>query len=140
MGINDYDKEAAFSSLHKMTNLNYTFDINNYPAIVQMSNVSSDNTTQIVNSVFTPINSFWASSAVLGSWFYVFLIIVTVGITYVKSQNVFRTSIVMLLMSLLASAPGGSGLLYIPSSALYVLYLFSGFGLLGVLYSFWVGE
>lgn len=138
----DYNKSEAFSSLNNMKeNLSWSFNETNYAAIQQMTNASAaDDPTSTAQSIFTPINSFWASSAVYGSWFYVLLIFLTVGTVYVKSQNLFRTCITMLFMGLLASAPGAAGIIYIPSQALHTLYILTAIGLAGVLYSFWVGD
>jgi hypothetical protein len=141
LGLQDYDREAAFQSLNNIRNLNMSIDLTSYPAIQNMTNATAlDNPNTAVQSLFTPINSFWASSSIWGSWFYVILIIFTVGIVYIKSQSLHRTSIAMLLLSLLAIAPNSSGNLYIPVSALHTLYIFTGIALAGVLYSFWVGD
>lgn len=137
----DYNKTEAFESLNKFREANVTIDLDNYSAIQQMTNVTDpENASQVATSIFTPINSFWASDALYGSWFYVILIIITVGCVYVKSQSLHRTSITMLFMGLLAVSPEVAGVLYIPASALYALYTLTGLGLMGVLYSFWVGE
>jgi len=138
----DYNKSAAFESLNNMhASFNYTFNTSDYPAISNMTNASVvDDPGAVANSIFTPINSFWASPAVWGSWFYVFLIFFTVGTVYIKSQSIHRASIIMLFLSLIAVVPGSTGALYIPSAALHTLYIFSAVGLAGVLYSFWVGE
>jgi hypothetical protein len=135
----DYNQTEAFKSLNSFSNMNYSFNVSNYPAITQMTNSSAaDNATSAANSIFTPITYYWVGT--WGSWFYVLLIIFTVGTIYIKSQSVHRTSIALLFMSLLAVVPGTAGALYIPSVALYTLYILTGFALLGVLYSFWVGE
>ena len=138
----DYNQSAAFESLNNMhESFNYTFNTSDYPAISNMTNSSVvDDPGAVANSIFTPINSFWASPAVWGSWFYVFLIFFTVGTVYIKSQSIHRASIIMLFLSLIAVVPGSTGALYIPSTALHTLYIFSAVGLAGVLYSFWVGE
>lgn len=125
--------------MNNIKNFNMTIDLTSYPAIQNMTNSTALETPQTAaNAIFTPVNSFWASGAVWGSWFYVILIIFTVGIVYVKSQSLHRTSIVMLFMSLLAV--GSSGVLYIPATALHTLYVFTGIAVAGTLYSFWVGD
>lgn len=137
----DYNHTAAFQSMNNLRQADININISNYSSINQMTNASAaDNATLAANSIFTPITSFWASSAVWGSWFYVLLIFFTVGVVYIKSQSLHRTSIAMLFMGLLAVAPNSAGALYIPSSALYTLYIFSGLGLAGVLYTLWVGD
>lgn len=137
----EYNRETAFQSMNNLRESNLSVNVSNYSAIQQMTNGSAaDNATTAAISIFTPINSFWASNAVFGSWFYVLLIFFTIGTVYIKSQSLHRTCLVMLFMGLLAVAPNSAGVLYIPSTALYTLYIFSGLGLLGVLYSFWVGE
>lgn len=137
----EYNRTAAFQSLNNIKNSSTSVNLSNYPAIQQMTNsTAGDNTTTAINSIFTPISSFWASSSVYSSWFYVILIFFTIGVVYVKSQSLHRTCIAMLFMGLLAVAPNTAGVLYIPSSALYTLYVLTGLGLLGVLYSFWVGD
>jgi uncharacterized membrane protein len=138
----DYNKSEAFESLNNMhESFNYTFNTSDYPAISNMTNSSVvDDPGAVANGIFTPINSFWASPAVWGSWFYVFLIFFTVGTVYIKSQSIHRASIIMLFLSLIAVVPGSTGALYIPSAALHTLYIFSAVSLAGVLYSFWVGE
>lgn len=139
--MQDYDRAAAFQSLNNIRNFNMSIDLNSYPAIQNMTNSSAlDNPQTAAETLFTPVNSYWASSAAWGSWFYVFLIIFTVGIVYIKSQSLHRTSIAMLLMSLLAIAPNSAGVLYIPAAALHTLYIFTGLSLAGVLYTFWVGD
>lgn len=142
MSWNDYNRTEAFESINNMhDSYNYTFNTSNYSAISNMTNSSVvDDPGAAAQSIFTPINSYWASSAVWGSWFYVFLIFFTVGTIYIKSQSIHRASIAMLFMSLLAVVPGSTGALYIPSIALHTLYIFSAVGLAGVLYSFWVGD
>lgn len=138
----DYNKTEAFRSLNNMNeNLSWKFNESNYTAIQQMTNANAaDSPATAAQSIFTPINSFWASSAVYGSWFYVLLIFLTVGTVYIKSQNLFRTCITMLFMGLIASAPGATGVIYIPSQALHTLYILTAVALVGVLYSFWVGD
>lgn len=138
----DYNKTEAFRSLNNMNeNLSWKFNESNYTAIQQMTNANAaDSPATAAQSIFTPINSFWASSAVYGSWFYVLLIFLTVGTVYIKSQNLFRTCITMLFMGLIASAPGATGVIYIPSQALHTLYILTAVGLVGVLYTFWVGD
>ncbi len=138
----DYNRSAAFESLNNMhKSFNYTFNTSDYPAISNMTNSSVvDDPGAVANSIFTPINSFWASPAVWGPWFYVLLIFFTVGTIYVKSQSIHRASMIMLFLSLIAAVPGSSGAIYIPSTALHTLYIFSAVGLAGVLYSFWVGD
>lgn len=142
MSWNDYNRTEAFESINNMhDSYNYTFNTSNYSTISNMTNSSVvDDPGAAAQSIFSPINSFWASSAVWGSWLYVFLIFFTVGTIYIKSQSIHRASIAMLFMSLLAVVPGSSGALYIPSTALHTLYIFSAIGLAGVLYSFWVGD
>ncbi|AKB79123.1 hypothetical protein MSHOH_2640 [Methanosarcina horonobensis HB-1 = JCM 15518] len=141
----DYNKSEAFKSINNMHgNYNYTFNLSDYPALSNMTNASvlddPEPAGAVANSIFTPINSFWASPAVWGSWFYVLLIFLTVGTVYIKSQSLHRTSIIMLFMSLLAVVPGSTGAIYIPATALHTLYIFSAIALMGVLYSFWVGD
>lgn len=139
--MQDYDREAAFQSLNNIRNFNMSIDLNSYPAIQNMTNSSAlDDPQTAAQTLFTPVNSYWASTAGWGSWFYVFLIIVTVGMVYIKSQSLHRTSIAMLLMSLLAVAPNSAGVLYIPAAALHTLYIFTGLSLAGVLYTLWVGD
>jgi hypothetical protein len=140
-GWENYNQSEAFSSLNNMNNANISINLSNYPALQNMTNSSAlDNPDTAVQTIFTPITSVWASSSLWGSWFYVLLIFFTVGTVYIKSQSLHRTCIVMLFMSLLAVVPGSSGALYIPSTALHLLYVLTGVGLAGVLYSFWVGD
>lgn len=141
LGWESYNKTAAHSSLNNLQNFNMSIDLNKYPAIHNLTNASALNTPDTaVQTLFTPINSFWAAPNLWGSWFYVLLIFFTVGTVYIKSQSLHRTCIVMLFMSLLAAAPGASGALYIPASALHLLYVLSGVALAGILYAFWVGD
>lgn len=141
VGMESYNQTAAFQSLNNIRSANFSFNLSNYPAIQNMTNASAlDDPTTAANAIFTPINSFWASPALWGSWFYVMLIFFSVGVIYIKSQSLHRTSIAMLLLSLLAVVPGSTGALYIPSTALHTLYIFSSVGLAGVLYSFWAGD
>lgn len=136
-----YNQTEAYQSLNNMRNANISINLSNYPAIQNMTNSSAlDEPGAAANAIFTPINSFWASPAVWGSWFYVILIFFTVGVIYIKSQSLHRTSIAMLLLSLVAVVPGSTGALYIPSTALHTLWIFSAIGLAGVLYSFWAGD
>lgn len=137
----EYNRTEAFQSLNSFKESNISVNVSDYPAIQQMTNATAaDNASTAAQSIFTPINSFWASSSVFGSWFYVLLIFFTVGVVYIKSQSLHRTSLAMLFMGLLAVAPNSAGVLYIPSTALYALYILTGLGLLGVFYSFWVGD
>lgn len=137
----EYNRTAAYQSMNNLKNVNLSSNLSNYPAIQQMTNgTAADNASTAAQSIFTPISSFWASSSVYGSWFYVLLIFFTVGVVYTKSQSLHRASIAMLFMGLLAVAPNSAGVLYIPSTALYTLYIFTGLGLAGVLYSAWVGD
>lgn len=138
----DYNKTEAMKSLNGMReNFTYEFNTSNYHALDNMTNATAlDDPTAAANAIFTPINSFWASPAVWGSWFYVLLIFITVGTIYIKSQNLARTSIVCLFLGLLASAPGATGIIYIPLPALHTLYIVTGLGLAGVLYSTFVGD
>ncbi|MCQ1534844.1 hypothetical protein FTO70_03885 [Methanosarcina sp. KYL-1] len=141
-GWNDYNRTEAFQSLDNLReNFSYQYNISDYPAIQNMTNASAaDDPAAAANSILTPVNSFWASPSLYGSWFYVVLIIITVGIIYVKSQSLHRTCIAMLFMSLLAVAPEAVGVIYIPYQALYMLYVFTAVSLTGVLYTFWVGD
>lgn len=137
----DYNQTAAFQSLNNMRSADVSINLSNYTAIQNMTNASAlDEPGAAANAIFTPINSFWASPSLWGPWFYVMLIFFSVGVIYIKSQSLHRTSIAMLLMSLLAVVPGSTGALYIPSTALHTLYIFSAVGLAGVLYSFWAGD
>lgn len=141
----NYNRTEAFKSINNMhESFNYSYNLSNYSSLSNMTNASvlddPEPAGAVANSIFTPINSFWASPAVWGSWFYVFLIFFTVGTIYIKSQSLHRASIIMLFMSLLAVVPGSTGALYIPSTALHTLYIFSAVGLAGVLYSFWAGD
>lgn len=142
MGMFDYNKTEAFESVNNMNeNFNYSFNMSNNTAISNMTNVTAlEQPDTAAGALFTPINSFWASPEVWGSYFYVGLIIFTVGSIYTKSQNLFRASISMLLMSLIVAVPGAAGAFYIPAVALHTLYIFTGLALAGVLYSMWVGE
>lgn len=140
-GWESYNKTAAYSSLNNMKSVNTSIDLNNYPAITNLTNSSALNTPDTaVQTLFTPINSFWASNALWGSWFYVLLIFFTIGTVYIKSQSLHRTCIVMLFMGLLAAAPGASGVLYIPSAALHLIYVLTGIALAGIIYTAWVGD
>ena len=92
-----YNHTEAYQSLNNMRNANLSINLSNYPAIQNMTNSSAlDEPGAAANAIFTPINSFWASPAVWGSWFYVILIFFTVGVIYIKSQSLHRTSIAML--------------------------------------------
>ena len=138
----DYNKTDAMSSINGFkNNFSWSFNESNYTAIQQMTNASAaDDPAAAAAAIGTPFNSFWASAALFGSWFYVLLIVITVGTVYIKSQNLNRTCITMLLMGLIASAPGSTGVIYIPSAALHTLYIFTALGLVGVLYSALVGD
>lgn len=141
MGWEGMNHTAAFQSLNNLKSANISINLSNYTAIQNMTNASAlDEPGAAANAIFTPINSFWASASIWGSWFYVLVIFFTVGTIYIKSQSLHRTSIAMLLLSLLAVVPGSTGALYIPSTALHTLYIFSAVGLAGVLYSFWAGD
>lgn len=142
MGLFDYNRTEAFKSVNGMReNFNYTFNLSNDSTLSNMTNVTAlEQPDTAAGVLFTPISEFWASSAVWGSYFYVGLIIFTVGSIYAKSQNLFRTSISMLLMSLIVAVPGASGAFYVPSVALHTLYIFTGLAIAGVLYSMWAGE
>lgn len=136
------NQSEAFKSMNNLKeNFNYSFNVSDYPALTNMTNSSALETpATAAQSLFTPINSYWASPSLWGPWFYVALIVFTVGTIYAKSQNIFRTSIAMLFMSLIAAVPGATGAIYIPSTALYTLYIFTGIALTGALYSMWVGD
>lgn len=136
-----YNREAAFQSLNKIREANISVNLDNYSTLQNMSfNGTVNSTNETAKAIFTPITDFWASPAVWGSWFYVVLIFFTVGMVYVKSQNIFRTSIVMLLMSLLAVVPSQIGAYYIPSTALHTLYILTGLSVAGILYTVLVGD
>lgn len=136
-----YNHTAASQSLNALNNANLSINLSNYSSINKMTQVEDvNNATQVANSIFTPISDFWASNALWGSWFYVILIFFTIGTVYIKSQDLHRTCIAMLYMGLLAVAPASVGIIYIPSSALYALYIMTGAALAGVLYNTWVSD
>ena len=124
-----------------MTQANISVNLSNYSSIQKMTNASAlDNASTAASSIFTPITDIWAGPALWGSWFYVALIFFTVSMIYVKSQNLFRTCTAMLFMGLCAVAPESLGVIYIPSAALYTLYVLTGVGLAGALYQIWVSD
>ena len=132
----DFNRTEAFKGLEAIRDINFSTDLPTYPLIQKLTVVNDTaNASEVSSSIFTPITDYWASDAVYGSWFYVLLIILTVGAIYIKSQNLHRTSIAMLLMGLLATVPGTAGLIYIPVSALYTLYILTALAVCGVLYS-----
>ncbi|AKB47393.1 hypothetical protein MSKOL_1616 [Methanosarcina sp. Kolksee] len=136
-----FNRTEAFESLHNLQQANVSVNLSNYSSIQKMTNASAlDNTSTAASSIFTPITDFWAGPALWGSWFYVALIFFTIGMIYVKSQNLFRTCTAMLFMGLCAVAPESLGVIYIPSAALYTLYVLTGVGLAGVLYQMWVSD
>ncbi|MDI9395806.1 MAG: hypothetical protein QM426_10530 [Euryarchaeota archaeon] len=142
MGMSDYNRTEAFKSINNVRdNFNYSFNLTEDPVLGNLTNATAlEQPDTAAKTLFIPISEFWARPDVWGSYFYVGLIIFTVGSIYAKSQNLFRTSIAMLIMSLIVAVPGTTGAFYIPSVALHTLYVFTGISIAGVLYSMWVGE
>ena len=117
-----------WENLSNITVPNYNFsdvgvNLSNYPAIQNLTNLSS------VEKFFTPV--YWWTN-VLGNWFYALLLFVTVGMVYVKTNSVFSTSLVMLLMS-------ATMIVLLPYEAGLIVYLALVLSLAGVLYSL-IGE
>lgn len=119
-------------------NFNWSFNLSDYPSIENFTKLNVSDPSTSTRYFFTPISDYWV--ALMGSWFYVFLIYFTCGIVYVKSKSIYPTSIAMLLLATLVAAPATAGTLYVPYEVLIVLYVSTVLALAGVLYSLFVGR
>lgn len=120
------------------SNFNWSFNLSVYPKIENFTKLNMTDTQNTTRYFFTGISDYWL--AVMGSWFYVFLIYFTCGLIYVKSKSIFPTSLAMLLMSILVAAPATAGTFYVPVEVLIVLYVSLVLAFAGVLYSLFVGR
>lgn len=145
MGLSDafttYNKTLARESMNNLSSFSWSYNITEDPEIAQITNITANSTPEEwANSIFTPINSFWAAPGVLGSYFYVLLSIFIVALTYHKFQSLHVSGVVMVLLSVVVAYPATIGDTSIPIEALTVLYLMFGLGIAGIIYSMFVGD
>ena len=95
------------------------FNISNYSAIMNFTNLTSP------EAFFSPIKEVWLSA--MGNWFYTLLLFMTVGVVYIKTQSIFPTSLVLLILSAVM-------IVAMPAEVGYIMYLALVLAIFGVLY------
>jgi hypothetical protein len=135
-----FNTSNATKSIDNLYNYNITYrDISSYPGLNKLSLVEHNNTTAMLDVMFMPINAYWLDSSVMGSWLYVVLIILTAGITYIKTKQLETTSLVILMFALLVAAPGVTGVLIVPAAMLHLMYICIVLGIVGIFGGLFMG-
>lgn len=133
VNMSDFNTSNATKSIDNLQQMNLTYnDISAYPGFDKLLSVDENNTTAMIDAMFIPVNSYWATDNALGSWFYVVIIIFTVGITYIKTKTMETTSLVLLILSLMVAVPATAGTFIVPSAVLYLMYMCVVLGLVGI--------
>lgn len=126
-------------------NFTWSFDMDNYSSIQNMTNIQMNpagNETITENSIkafFTPISDYWVASSVMGAWFYVLIMLFTVGVVYGKTKRLEPTAITMLILSMIAAVPATTGDWVLPIEVLGIVYTCTALSVAGVLYSAFTG-
>ena len=93
-------------------------NMSDYSRITNFTNMSN------YNSFFVPVNEVWIPA--MAGWFWVLIIFLTTGVVLIKSRSIFRTSLVLLILSavLVSAVPP------VVASLLYLLMVLGFFGAL----------
>ena len=142
----NYSREDAFRSMDNFhENFSWSYDMDNYSSIQNMTNIQMNptgNETITENSIksfFTPISDYWVAGSVMGAWFYVIIMLFTVGVVYGKTKRLEPTAITMLILSMIAAVPATTGDWVLPVEVLGIVYTCTALSVAGVLYSTFTG-
>ena len=115
---------ASNLTLPNLTSPGWNFNLSNYTEIKQFMNMSN------ASDYFIPVK-YWTN--VMGAWFYVMIVYLTIGMVFVKTRSIFPTSIALLFLSAVMAAN-------LPTPVSLVLYSSLVLGVFGVLYSIFARE
>lgn len=139
----ELEAAGAYDTLNNMQNLsNVSINLSDYEMIAVMTTWDENDTdyNNSVRIVGAPYNSFWASEHVLGYWFYVLVMFITIIMVYGKSKSLEVTSMITCLLSILIIMPSLASMIIVPTPVLVILYVFATLGFAGVLLSLFGGS
>lgn len=139
INMSNFNMSNATKSMDNLRQLNLTYnDIETYPGFDKLFAVDENNTTAMIDAMFIPINSYWATDNALGAWFYAVIVIFTVGITYIKTKTMETTSLVLLILALMVAVPATAGTFVVPIAMLYLMYMCVVLALVGIFGSLFI--
>ena len=130
---NGLNTTKSTKSMTNMKNLTLAYKtIDDYPGFSKLAAVDENNTTALIEAFLMPVNSYWTTDNALGAWFYALLVILTVGVTYIKTKTLETTSLVLLILSLMVAVPATAGTFIVPTAMLYLMYMCVVLGVAGI--------
>jgi hypothetical protein len=130
---NGLNTTKATKSMTNMKNVTLTYkSVDEYPGFNKLMAVDENNTTAMIEAFLMPVNSYWTTDNALGAWFYALLVILTVGVTYIKTKTLETTSLVLLILSLMVAVPATAGTFIVPTAMLYLMYMCVVLGVAGI--------